>query len=101
MTDQEIQSLHLLIEGQVQGVGYRYFVVECARDRNIRGWVRNLADGRVEIMAEGSKRDLALFLSKVEKGPSYSKIASIHRDWEKGAGKFEGFKVLATALRQR
>lgn len=47
-----------LVAGRVQGVGFRYFVVRRATELGLHGWVRNLADGRVEVLAEGAPREL-------------------------------------------
>ncbi|HLR76493.1 MAG TPA: acylphosphatase, partial [Balneolaceae bacterium] len=55
---------HIFIEGKVQGVGFRYFVRTNASDMNLKGWVKNLSDGRVEAVFEGPK---AKVMSMVEK----------------------------------
>ncbi len=50
--------LHAVVEGHVQGVGFRYFVLTKAQHLNLTGWVRNTAEGNVEVMAEGERVDL-------------------------------------------
>jgi len=99
MPNIELASLHLLIKGRVQGVGFRHYVHQCIGVLSIHGWVRNLDDGRVEILAEGSRKDLESFLIEVEKGPSLSQITNIIRTWEKGSGKYKGFQILATVFK--
>ena len=101
MSDQALQAIHLLIEGHVQGVAFRYFVQQCASDFSIYGWVRNLTDGRVEILAEGTKHELEDFLIIIEKGPSSSKVTNTICNWIEGTGDYQDFNILVTAARSR
>jgi acylphosphatase len=61
--------LHVVVRGRVQGVGFRWFVRETARRRGLAGWVRNLADGGVEVFAEGPDAEIAALRSELAKGP--------------------------------
>ena len=61
-TIEMLSRVHVFVSGRVQGVAYRYFVERRAAEIPVTGWVRNLRDGRVEIMAEGEKADLESFL---------------------------------------
>lgn len=101
MSDQVFQAIHLLIEGRVQGVAFRYFVQQCASEFSIHGWVRNLVDGRVELLAEGTKQELENFLIIIEKGPSLSEVTNTICIWNVGSGDYQDFKILATAARSR
>jgi acylphosphatase len=83
-----------LIEGRVQGVGYRFHVVRAAADRGIRGWVRNLPDGRVEIFAEGEVRELDTFREEVRRGPGHALVRSLNEIEETPDGRFAGFDVV-------
>src|SRR5258706_5294632 len=65
---------HWFVSGQVQGVSFRAFTYESATDLKLKGWVRNLTDGRVEIVAEGGEKAVAQFLEKVKKGPPASRV---------------------------
>jgi acylphosphatase len=67
-----------LVEGEVQGVGYRYFAVRSAHRLGLRGWVRNLADGRVEVLAEGTPDQLARFEADLRRGPSMATVTNVH-----------------------
>lgn len=60
---------HILVSGNVQGVGFRIFVQDRARVDNLRGWVRNLSDGRVEALAQGSESELSRFVEELKRGP--------------------------------
>ncbi|MHB2025836.1 MAG: acylphosphatase [Elusimicrobiota bacterium] len=67
----------LLVRGRVQGVGFRYFVWETARQAGISGWVRNLNDGSVEIEAEASKETLENFIRTVKTRHAAAQVQSL------------------------
>lgn len=57
------------VSGRVQGVGFRYFAERAAREAGVRGWVRNLPDGRVETVAEGEESEVSRYLERIRRGP--------------------------------
>jgi acylphosphatase len=69
-----------LISGRVQGVGFRFFAEDAGRREGLRGWVRNLADGRVEIAAEGELEALARFEIAVRQGPRGAHVDHVEVD---------------------
>jgi len=69
--------VHLEVCGVVQGVGFRWFTVQAARRRGVRGWVRNRADGCVEIAASGEAGALDHFLNDVKQGPPAARVRSV------------------------
>ena len=69
---------HLVVKGRVQGVGFRWFVVDAARRLELAGWVRNLDDGSVEIHAAGAEHALKELEALISKGPPGARIAQIH-----------------------
>jgi acylphosphatase len=69
-----VATLHLEIVGKVQGVGFRWFVREAARRVGVAGWVRNHADGRVEIAASGPDSAIAQFVSAARTGPPGARV---------------------------
>ena len=71
--------IHVLVSGLVQGVGYRASVVVAARARGLRGWVRNLRDGRVELWAEGPAQDLAALLAACRRGPPAARVDDLQQ----------------------
>lgn len=85
--------LHAFVRGRVQGVGFRHFVMTSAQTLGLDGWVRNLWDGRVEVLAEGSKVQLENLLKRLERGPSSSYVAEVNVEWLPATGEFTGFHV--------
>ncbi|OCA89422.1 MULTISPECIES: acylphosphatase [Bacillaceae] len=69
-----MKQYHIIVSGIVQGVGFRYFTLLTAKDYDIHGWVRNLVNGDVEIVAQGTEEALDHFLGKIRIGPKYSRI---------------------------
>jgi len=75
-----MKAYHIHILGRVQGVGFRYFTLQAAQKNSVSGWVKNLPDGSVEIIATGSDDRLKNFLEAVSKGPSYSRVMDVQVD---------------------
>jgi acylphosphatase len=65
------------IRGLVQGVGYRFFAQRAAARHQIRGYVRNLEDGRVEALAQGSQASVEAFRDDLTAGPTYSSVEEV------------------------
>jgi len=86
-----------LVSGQVQGVGYRDFAARVARELGLRGWVRNLSDGRVEAYAAGPARRLEDFEGRLRKGPQAAEVRRVEvEDITDDAGtdvRIEGFDI--------
>ena len=92
----ENMRLHAHIEGRVQGVGFRYFVKQSARDLNLTGWVRNRWNGAVEVAAEGTKESLETLLRDLRQGPRANTSEHVQVDWEASTGEFKRFQVRRT-----
>jgi acylphosphatase len=75
----------------VQGVGFRYFAQDAARDLGLTGWVRNRRDGTVETLAEGTRSALEAYLLAIEKGPRGGHVDGVEHEWSEGTGEFDGF----------
>ena len=69
--------VHIEVDGRVQGVGFRWFVREAARRAGLAGWVKNRADGRVEIAAAGPEAAIADLLSAARTGPPGARVDHI------------------------
>jgi acylphosphatase len=82
-----------LVSGSVQGVGFRYFAVRAARALALRGWVRNLPDGRVEVLAEGDAGCLEALRSDLGRGPIGSSVEAVEEHpWNMDPG-VQGFEI--------
>ena len=86
--------VHVLIEGRVQGVFFRASTRDEARARGLAGWVRNLADGRVEALFEGDKPVVENMLAWCRKGPPYAYVDQIDIDWQPYQGDQVDFRVV-------
>jgi acylphosphatase len=81
-----------LVAGRVQGVGYRYFALQEAQALGLGGFARNLADGRVEVVAEGSPEALADFEARLRQGPAFAKVEGLERESARERGE-PGFHI--------
>jgi acylphosphatase len=84
------------VTGVVQGVGFRYFVVDAAIEVGALGWVRNLRDGRVELVAEGARAALEALLAQVRRGPHGGRVNRVDAAWELATGEFRTFGLERT-----
>ena len=89
--------LHCFISGKVQGVFFRRYIVEAAESNNVFGWVRNLSDGRVEIVAQGNPKDLVKFTALIKMGPEQAEVEQIEMEEEQDTGEFTSFERKETA----
>ena len=76
--------VHVLVEGRVQGVGFRWFTRDAAAALGLSGWVRNLKDGRVELLARGPRPRLDELLARLWEGPPASTVFSLDVSWPGG-----------------
>lgn len=74
-----METIHLEVSGRVQGVGFRWFVVDKGRELGLAGWVRNRPDGKVEIAASGDQAALAQLESAVTAGPPGARVERVTR----------------------
>ena len=81
------------VSGDVQGVGYRFFVQRSSAAHQVRGYVRNLRDGRVEIVAEGSAKAVEAFRHDLAAGPTYSRVGTIEELVVEPSGLYSNFRI--------
>jgi acylphosphatase len=86
-------GVHLIIEGRVQGVGFRYFSQRAGIINNINGCVRNLANGNVEIVAEGENQNIYQFIETIQNGHPYAKVLNIRKSEFPFTGNLDGFEI--------
>jgi len=88
---------HLLISGRVQGVNFRYYTAREANACGVRGWVRNLWDGRVEAVFEGEEQAVQHMVDWCRHGPPAARVDHVEVAWEDPTGEFSRFRVRMTA----
>ncbi len=89
----ERARVHLLVSGLVQGVAFRAYTVDEARRLGVAGWVRNLADGRVEVEAEGDRRALEALVAWCRRGPPAAQVDDVEVVWRPFAGDLGAFSM--------
>lgn len=81
-----------VVSGRVQGVGFRFFAERAAKKAGVVGWVRNLPDGRVETVVEGSDDAVERYLGELRKGPLGSRVTDVAVE-DRQPGNFESFEI--------
>ncbi len=89
----ERACIHILVDGVVQGVGFRFFTERMAGRYGLSGWVRNLSDGRVEVEVEGEEGVLNAFLGDVRRGPLHAHVTNVQVSRRPATGQYTGFEV--------
>ena len=82
-----------MIHGDVQGVGFRYFLTRQAQARGLSGWVRNRSDGAVELVAEGDRSDLDELLKAARQGPRHARVDNVDAKWSNAQGSLDRFDL--------
>jgi acylphosphatase len=85
---------HVLISGRVQGVSFRAYARDKARAAGVEGWVRNLADGRVEAVFEGTRGAVQRLVSWCYSGPALAAVEKVELMWEEPTGKEGAFAIV-------
>lgn len=88
-----MKAFHARVEGEVQGVGFRYSAQREATSLGLSGWVRNTSGGAVEVWAEGPEPDLNEFLAWLRQGPPSAWVRAVNMSWESPEGRHSGFHV--------
>jgi len=89
----ELANLHATVYGHVQGVFFRDFTRRHAIELGLTGFVRNLPEGGVEVVAEGEKLQLSSLIVFLEKGPPAAMVQSVETKWTEYTGKYSGFEI--------
>lgn len=82
-----------VIAGRVQGVGFRWFAHDAAAREGLHGWVRNLADGSVEVVVEGEITSVDRLDAKLRRGPSGARVEHVEVDEQAPEGRVAGFEI--------
>lgn len=84
---------HIFISGRVQGVFFRAYTRDKALELGLKGWVRNMRDGRVEAVLEGEKKKVEEMLKWCHEGSPYATVKYVEVHWEEPAGDMRSFEV--------
>ncbi len=84
---------HLTVSGRVQGVAFRACTADEAQRHGLRGWVRNLADGRVEAVAEGERVAVEAWVAWCRRGPPAARVLAVEVEWGEARGDLGEFEV--------
>ncbi len=88
-----VRTLHAVVSGRVQAVGFRLFVLRAGRRLGLNGEVRNLPDGRVEVLAAGSRDALEDLLAELERGPRLGRVDQVSCNWDLPLRPMPDFKI--------
>ncbi len=88
-----MKRAQIIVSGMVHGVGYRSYVKNYAKEIGLKGFVKNLRDGRVEIVAEGYEKQFQTFMQLLRKGSWGAKVKNIEVDWKEPTNEFQDFTV--------
>ena len=84
---------HVFVSGSVQGVFFRLKTKHNAHRYNVKGWVRNLPDGRIEAIFEGKKEAVKALIEFCKHGPPSAIVTNVNLTWETYTGNFDRFKI--------
>jgi acylphosphatase len=88
-----MQRLHGVIRGDVQGVGFRFFLIRRAKALGLTGWVTNRDDGTVEFIAEGSRSALEQLERAAREGPPMARVSAVDTSWSPASGGLDHFDI--------
>lgn len=89
----KLARAEIRVRGYVQGVGYRVFARGKALAHGLKGYVRNLSDGSVEVVAEGPREDIQSFILDLRAGPRFASVDNVEVQWEEFRDEFVSFQI--------
>ncbi len=90
---------HVIVDGRVQGVGFRFATAQEASERHLAGWVRNVDTGEVEAVFEGPRSNVESMVAWCWEGPPGAWIRNVRLDWDEPVEGLRGFEIRRTELR--
>ena len=88
-----MERLHGIVKGEVQGVGFRFFLIRRAQALGLNGWVQNRDDGTVEFVAEGGRRELEQLERDAREGPRMARVTAVELNWSNATGGLDRFDI--------
>jgi acylphosphatase len=89
----ERARVHLIVDGRVQGVGFRFSTYDKAKEFALAGWVSNLGSGEVEIVAEGKQENLQMLAAWAHQGPPSAHVTQVREEWLDFIGELTDFRI--------
>lgn len=89
-----LKRVKITVKGRVQGVGFRYFVLEKASNLQLKGTTRNMPDGSVETIAEGEDKSIESLCELLKRGPASAEVTNITIDYFSPTGEFSTFRII-------
>ena len=89
----DLVAAEIVVSGDVQGVGYRFFAQRAAEELKLSGWVRNLPDGRVQVEVDGPRARVEELLARLRVGPRLASVADVAVTWKAASGSARGFTI--------
>lgn len=86
-------TLNAVVRGRVQGIGFRYFVQRIAERAGLKGWVRNLPDGGVEIEVDGTRAEIELFVHQIKTAHPAAHVTALIENWGNSPAGYSGFEI--------
>ena len=90
---EEVMEIHVIVKGHVQGVGFRFYAERAAVKSGLTGWVKNLSNGDVETVAQGSKQSLDSYIDWLKQGPSTARVIDISIQWREITQFYNSFSL--------
>lgn len=91
--EKEIKRAEILVNGLVQGVGFRYFVFKCAKSLGLKGYTKNLFNGEVLTVVEGEIHLINDLYNKLKLGPQFSDVKNASLRWSEPTNEFNNFEI--------
>ena len=93
MVNKEKVGAHIIVSGRVQGVAFRHYTREAAYRLGVKGWIKNLFNGEVELVAEGPQQAVEKMIEWCKEGPRSAIVENIEVNWLPYSGKFNRFQI--------
>jgi acylphosphatase len=87
------KRVHVIVQGAVQGVGFRYFALRTAQKHAIQGYVKNCSNGNVELDIEGETERIDTFLHEIQTGARFAEIDHVALEWQQEVLNYSGFEI--------
>lgn len=93
MEQQKVNQLEATVHGRVQGVSFRHYTRLEAQRLGVTGWVANLPDGTVKVVAQGTEKALTQLAAFLHRGPAMARVVKVDIDWVEASTRFERFRI--------